>query len=187
MSSSPSKSNQIVSRSKTKTFATHNAFLNWQRTRTLMSTSRALLQQCKAAASWTVLVRVQPTGWGRETALSTCEIASGALYNFELISKIKTLTYGCKSSRGILRRWSGDWTITYKEKEELGLFSLEKRQSKGNLPAACKYLMRYNIDYQKDGARPFSEVHNVRIGGNRCKPEHTKSQVNVWLDFFFKH
>lgn len=83
--------------------------------------------------------------------------------NFEIISGKKPFIYGCKFSRVMLRR-SGDWKTTYKEKEELSLFSVEKRESKGNLPAVCNYLAGYSVGYQEDGARLFSQMHSGRMG-----------------------
>lgn len=79
-------------------------------------------------------------------------------------------------------RWSRGWKTTYKEKDKL--FSLEKRESKGNLPAVCSYLTGYRVDYQGDGVRFFSEMHSGRMGGQQ-KQAGTQETQTQHIDFFF--
>lgn len=162
------KQTKTVKTPKTKTFNILEVFLNWQRKTTLATISRVLLQQWRPAASWVVLslrASWRLRRWELPFPLVSCSWSS--VCNFEIISGRKTFLYGCKFSRGRLR-WS-DWKTTYKEKEELGLFSVEKRESKGNLPAVCNYLAGYSVGYQEDGARLFSQMHSERMGGQQLQ------------------
>jgi len=64
---------------------------------------------------------------------------------------------------------------------ELGLFSLEKRQLRGDVINVYKYLKCGN---QRDMANLFSVVSGDRTRGNGHKVEHPKFHTNIQRSFF---
>ena len=64
---------------------------------------------------------------------------------------------------------------------ELGLFSLEKRQLRGDVINVYKYLKCGN---QRDMGNLFSVVSGDRTRGNGHKVEHTKFHTNIQRSFF---
>ena len=50
------------------------------------------------------------------------------------------------------------------------------RRLRGNRIAVYKNLIR---GYTEDGARLFSEVHDLRVRGNRHKLEHKKFELDI--------
>ena len=71
--------------------------------------------------------------------------------------------------------------LSYKERpSDLGQFSLEERELRGDPFNAFKYLMDRS---QADEDRVFSVVHSDRTRGNGQRVEHTKFHTNMRKNF----
>jgi len=72
--------------------------------------------------------------------------------------------------------------LSYEKRlRELSLFSLKKRQLRGDLINIYKYL---KCGCQEDGAKLFSVVPSDRTKSNRHKLKHTLFCLNLWKNVF---
>ncbi|KAJ7401995.1 hypothetical protein BTVI_90427 [Pitangus sulphuratus] len=82
----------------------------------------------------------------------------------------------------VTKMFKGLGYLFYEERlRELGLFSLEETELRGDLIDVCKYLKGGS---QEDGSRPFLMVPSKRTRGNGQQLRHRKFHLSMGQNFF---